>query len=39
MGDNWEHYIELQNVQEGSLDGAPVVVDEQGDAPPQYPTR
>jgi hypothetical protein len=39
MGDNWEHYIELQDVQEGSLDGAPVVVDEQGDAPPQYPTR
>lgn len=39
MGDNWEHYIELQDVQEESLDDGPVVVDEQGDAPPQYPTR
>ncbi|WP_138005490.1 IS1096 element passenger TnpR family protein [Halalkalirubrum salinum] len=37
MGDNWEHYIELQGTQEGSLDGDPVVVDEQGAAPPQYP--
>ena len=37
MGDNWEHYIELQDTQEGSLDGDPVVVDEQGAAPPQYP--
>ena len=36
MGDNWEHYIELQDTQEGSLDGDPVVVDEQGAAPPQY---
>ena len=37
MGDNWEHYIELQNTQEGLLEGDPVVVDEQGAAPPQYP--
>lgn len=37
MGDNWEHYIELQNTREGSLDGDPMVVDEQGAAPPQYP--
>ncbi len=36
MGDNWKHYIELQDTQEGSLDGDPVVVDEQGAAPPQY---
>ncbi|SET97548.1 hypothetical protein [Natrinema hispanicum] len=37
MGDNWEHYIELQDTQEGSLEDDPVVVDEQGAAPPQYP--
>lgn len=37
MGDNWEHYIELQNTRDGTMDGTPVVVDEQGDAPPQYP--
>jgi len=37
MGDGWEHYIELQETREGSLDGDPVVVDEQGDSPPQYP--
>ncbi|MXV60974.1 hypothetical protein GS429_02635 [Natronorubrum sp. JWXQ-INN-674] len=37
MGDNWEHYIELQETREESLDGAPAVVDEQGTAPPQYP--
>ena len=37
MGDNWEHYIELQNTQEGLLEGDPVVVGEQGAAPPQYP--
>jgi len=36
MGDNWEHYIELQDTREGSLDGDPVVVDEQGAAPSQY---
>ncbi|ELY45359.1 IS1096 element passenger TnpR family protein [Natronorubrum sulfidifaciens] len=37
FGDGWEHHIELQEIREGSLDGEPVVVDEQGDAPPQYP--
>jgi len=37
MGDNWEHYIELQDTREGSLDGDPNVVDEQGAAPSQYP--
>jgi len=37
MGDNWEHYIELQDTRDGTMDGTPVVVDEQGDAPPQYP--
>lgn len=37
MGDNWEHYIELQDTREGSLDGDPNVVDKQGAAPPQYP--
>lgn len=39
MGDNWEHYIEQQEVREGSLDGEPTVVNEQGTAPPQYPER
>ncbi|WP_249361415.1 plasmid pRiA4b ORF-3 family protein [Haloterrigena sp. H1] len=37
FGDGWEHHIELQEIREGSLEGEPVVVDEQGDAPPQYP--
>lgn len=37
MGDNWEHYIELQDTREESLDDDPTVVDEQGAAPPQYP--
>lgn len=37
FGDGWEHHIELQAIREGTLDGEPVVVDEQGDAPPQYP--
>jgi hypothetical protein len=36
MGDNWEHYIELQETREGSLDGDPAVVGEQGEAPSQY---
>lgn len=36
MGDNWEHYIELQDTREGSLNGDPTVVDEQGAAPSQY---
>ena len=37
MGDSWEHYLELLEMREGSMDGEPVVVDEQGEAPPQYP--
>lgn len=37
MGDDWEHYIELQDTHDGTMDGEPVVVDGQGDAPPQYP--
>lgn len=37
FGDGWEHHIELQEPREGSLDGDPVIVDKQGDAPPQYP--
>ncbi|MFT4890658.1 MAG: hypothetical protein ACI9YT_001576 [Halobacteriales archaeon] len=36
MGDNWEHYIELQDTRDGTLDDDPVVVDEQGTAPSQY---
>jgi hypothetical protein len=37
IGDNWEHYIELRDTHDGPLDGDPFVVDEQGEAPPQYP--
>ena len=37
FGDGWEHHIELQAIREGTLDGEPVVVDERGEAPPQYP--
>jgi len=36
MGDNWEHYIELQDTRDGSLESEPTVVDEQGVAPSQY---
>jgi len=36
MGDGWEHSIDLQEAREGSLDGGPAVVNEQGEAPPQY---
>jgi hypothetical protein len=39
FGDGWEHHIELQETREGTLDGEPVVVDAQGEAPPQYPSR
>jgi len=35
-GDGWEHSIDLQEAREGSLDGGPAVVNEQGEAPPQY---
>jgi len=37
MGDNWEHYIELQDTRDASLDSSPVVVNEWREAPPQYP--
>jgi len=36
MGDGWQHSIEVQETHEGSLDGGPAVVAEQGEAPPQY---
>lgn len=36
LGDNWEHYIELEEAREGSLDGDPAIVDERGTAPPQH---
>jgi len=39
FGDSWEHHIEIKDIQEGSLDRGPVVVGEQGDAPPQYPRQ
>lgn len=39
FGDGWEHAVELRATREGSLDGDPVVVDEAGAAPPQYPDR
>jgi hypothetical protein len=39
LGDGWEHHIELQEMREGSPDGAPLVVDQHGDAPSQYPDR
>lgn len=37
FGDGWEHHIELWETRDGSLDSDPIVVDEQGTAPPQYP--
>lgn len=39
FGDGWEHHIELEEIQEGTSDDDPVVVDEHGDAPPQYPRQ
>jgi len=36
MGTVGEHSIDLQEAREGSLDGGPAVVNEQGEAPPQY---
>ena len=38
FGDGWEHHIDIQDIRDGSIDGEPVVVDKQGDAPPQYPS-
>jgi hypothetical protein len=37
LGDSREHHIELEEIQEESLDTDPVVIDDHGDAPPQYP--
>lgn len=37
FGDGWEHHVELRETRDGSLAGGPEVVDEQGEAPPQYP--
>jgi hypothetical protein len=37
FGDGWEHHIDIQEIRNGSLDGKPVAVDQQGEAPPQYP--
>lgn len=37
FGDGWEHHIDIEEIRQGSLDGGPIVVDEQGEAPPQYP--
>mgnify|MGYP000326559910 CR=1 FL=1 len=39
FGDGWEHHIEPKEIRGGSLDGKPVVVDEHGDIPAQYPGR
>ncbi|MEY7849076.1 hypothetical protein AB7C87_07715 [Natrarchaeobius sp. A-rgal3] len=39
FGDGWEHHIEIEEIREGSLADAPVVVEKQGEAPPQYPDR
>jgi len=39
FGDSWEHHIDIEEVRQSSLDGEPVVVDKQGEAPPQYPER
>jgi len=36
MGDNWEHYIELQDTRDVSLD-EPRYCRRTGEAPPQYP--
>jgi len=37
FGDGWEHHIESKEISEGSLNSGPVMVDEQGSAPSQYP--
>ena len=37
FGDNWEHRIEVREVNDGSLEGPPRVVAEHGEAPDQYP--
>jgi hypothetical protein len=39
FGDGWEHHIDIEEIRQGSLDGEPVVVDQQGETPPQYPDR
>ena len=39
FGDGWEHHIEIEEIRDGSLDAESLMVDTQGDAPPQYPDR
>jgi len=39
FGDSWEHHIDIEEIRQSSLDGKPVVVDKQGEAPSQYPER
>lgn len=39
MGDQWLHYIELQDTRDESPPKGPTVVDEQGEAPSQYRER
>jgi hypothetical protein len=39
FGDSWEHHIDIEEIRQGSLDEDPVIVDKQGEAPPQYPDR
>ena len=39
FGDGWEHHIEIEEIREGSLDAESLVVETEGDAPPQYPGR
>jgi len=39
LGDGWEHHIEIEEIREGSPDDGPIVVEKQGEAPPQYPGR
>lgn len=39
MGDNWEHHVELERVRVDASVSEPRIVDEQGEAPSQYPER
>jgi len=37
FGDGWEHHIDIKEIREESLDDLSLLVDTQGEAPPQYP--
>ena len=37
FGDGWEHHLELRETRDTLMTDCPRVVDESGDAPPQYP--